>query len=159
LNRARKVDLWDVVNKSWQNVRYLSGKKKINFVNMLKEKELIVVSDEKALTHIVQNLLQNSIKFVPEDQGEIKVIWQDKGDEWWIGVQDNGPGIPKDEQDRVFERFYQVKGQSAKGIKGTGLGLSICKNLIYNLGGKIWVESPIQGKKYGCIIWFSLPKK
>jgi two-component system phosphate regulon sensor histidine kinase PhoR len=72
-----------------------------------------------------------------------------------VGVMDNGPGIPRDEQKRVFERFYRVK-KFKNTVKGTGLGLAICRNIIRNMGGEIWVESPVSGKNDGCIIWFSL---
>ena len=90
-------------------------KKCINFlalilaISLVSETNVEVLADEEALLHVFQNLFQNSIKFVPEDSGEIKVVWEDKDDKVWIGVEDNGPGIPPEEQARVFERFYQIK--------------------------------------------------
>ena len=153
-----KVDVGELAWKAWQNSEHLIEDKKISFQNLVSETNVEVLADEEALLHVFQNLFQNSIKFVPEDSGEIKVVWEDKDDKVWIGVEDNGPGIPPEEQARVFERFYQIKKYRQSGIKGTGLGLSICRNIIRNLNGQIWVQSPVLKTGTGCIVWFSLPK-
>ncbi|MBK7201141.1 ATP-binding protein [Candidatus Amarolinea dominans] len=59
-----------------------------------------------------------------------------------LRVSDTGIGIPPEEQQRIFDRFYQVDGGSSRLYKGTGLGLSICKHIVEHHGGRIWVESP-----------------
>ncbi|MDQ7032204.1 MAG: ATP-binding protein [Desulfonauticus sp.] len=153
-----EVNLEEIVDKCWSRVKHLVGKKNIRFINTFKDTAYTFVTDKEAISHVLQNLFQNSIKFVPEDKGVIKVLFKEKGDKLILGVEDNGPGIPKEEQHRVFERFYQVKKYVSQGIKGTGLGLSICKNLIHNLGGKIWIESPVTNSTQGCIVWFFLPR-
>ena len=63
-------------------------------------------------------------------------------------------GIPKEDQDRVFERFYRVDKSHSKEIGGTGLGLSICHTIVDRLGGKIGVESK---ENKGSTFWFTLP--
>ncbi|WP_456325918.1 ATP-binding protein [Desulfonauticus submarinus] len=153
-----KINLYKIVEKSWKSVKHLIKQKDIKFVNMI-DKEIELISDRESLLHVFQNLIHNSIKFVPDKNAQIKAIFKQYKHEIWLGIWDNGPGIPLDEQDRIFERFYQVKKYVAKGIKGTGLGLSICRHLVHNLGGRIWVESPIKEVGYGCIVWFSLPKR
>lgn len=151
---VKDVPLQPVVEKAWADCRHYIENKDINFVMGLDDVCMTVRAEPEYLGHIFQNLFENSIKYVP-DEGEIKVICTLKYGMVHIGVQDNGPGIPRDEQRRVFERFYRVKKFKNR-VKGTGLGLSICRNIISNMGGEIWVESPVPGKNIGCIVWFSL---
>jgi signal transduction histidine kinase len=63
------------------------------------------------------------------------------GDRVRLTVADTGIGIPPDEQERVFDRFYQVDGSERRAYRGTGLGLSICKHIVEHHNGRIWVES------------------
>ncbi|RQD64566.1 MAG: sensor histidine kinase [Desulfonatronovibrio sp. MSAO_Bac4] len=146
--------LHPVVEKAWYNCSHYIQDKKVNFSMELEDICLTVKGESEYLGHVFQNLFENSIKFVP-DEGEIRVLCRLHGKMVHIGVQDNGPGIPRDEQKRVFERFYRVK-KFKNQVKGTGLGLAICRNILMNLGGEIWVESPVKGTNSGCIIWFSL---
>ncbi|RQD61784.1 MAG: HAMP domain-containing histidine kinase [Desulfonatronovibrio sp. MSAO_Bac4] len=151
---VRAIPLQPVVEKAWGNCRHYIENKNVNFVMALEDVCVTVRAEPEYLGHVFQNLFENSIKFVP-DEGEIKVICTLKNGMIHVGVQDNGPGIPRDEHKRVFERFYRVKKFKNR-VKGTGLGLSICRNIISNMGGEIWVESPVPGKNIGCIVWFSL---
>jgi two-component system phosphate regulon sensor histidine kinase PhoR len=72
-------------------------------------------------------------------------------------IKDEGPGIPKQAQDRIFERFYRVESDRGEPVKGTGLGLAICRHIIQNHGGRIWVESPLEGETGGSVFFFTLP--
>lgn len=156
--RIEEVDVGKIAQKAWENSQHMVGDKEIVFRGLVKDGCPYVLADEEALLLVFQNLIQNSIKFVPKENGEIRIVCEGKNDKVWIGVEDNGPGIPQEDQGRVFERFYQVKKYRDRGVKGTGLGLSICRNIIRNLNGQIWVQSPVPNKENGCIIWFSLPK-
>jgi signal transduction histidine kinase len=71
-----------------------------------------------------------------------------------VSVADTGPGIPREELDRIFDKFYQVSQVDKRKIRGTGLGLAISKALVQMHGGKIWVESEL-GK--GSTFFFTLP--
>ncbi|MFO7728914.1 MAG: ATP-binding protein [Desulfonatronovibrio sp.] len=153
---VQEILLQPVVEKAWNNCLHYTQDKNVRFVINLDDFCLKVAGEAQYLGHVFQNLFENSIKFIP-DHGEIEVICRSSGDMIHVGVRDNGPGIPRDEQKRVFERFYRVK-KIKNQIKGTGLGLAICRNIIRNLGGEIWVESPVSGKNDGCIIWFSLKR-
>lgn len=153
---VQDISLRPVVEKAWNNCLHYIQDKDVRFVINLDDFCLKVAGEAQYLGHVFQNLFENSIKFIP-DHGEIEVLCRSAGDMIHVGVRDNGPGIPRDEQKRVFERFYRVK-KIKNQIKGTGLGLSICRNIIRNLGGEIWVESPVSGKNDGCIIWFSLKR-
>jgi two-component system phosphate regulon sensor histidine kinase PhoR len=73
-----------------------------------------------------------------------------------IGVRDNGPGIPPEARDRVFERFYRLDKARARDQGGTGLGLAIVKHIVQSHGGRVWVESE-PGK--GSVFFFTLPSR
>ena len=90
------------------------------------------------------NLIENAIKFTP-DEGHIGVSGCDCGDMIELVVSDTGIGVPPDEQERVFDRFYQVDSSARRRYKGTGLGLTICKHIVTQHGGRIWVEAPESG--------------
>ena len=114
----------------------------------------IIQADRKKIELIISNLLANAIKFTPE-QGQIEVTAQDDGAAILVSVRDNGAGIAVEEQDRIFERYYQVRAQHLAGHGGMGLGLTIVKHLVELHGGKIWVESELG---QGSTFFFTLPK-
>jgi len=113
----------------------------------------IISADRQRIEQILINLLSNAIKYSP---GEKQVIvYSKKTDkELLIKVRDFGIGIPKDEEENIFERFYRTKDTSIH-ISGFGLGLYICRDIITRHNGKIWVEA----EKKGTSFYFSLPLK
>ncbi len=153
---VQSISLRPVAEKAWINCRHYIQNKDVRFAMDMEDVCEKVMGEAEHLGHIFQNLFENSIKFTPEP-GLVEVICRLEKGMVHIGVRDNGPGIPRDDQKRVFERFYRVK-KFKNQVRGTGLGLSICRNIIRNMGGEIWVESPVSGKNTGCIIWFSLQK-
>jgi len=99
--------------------------------------------DPKFIDRVLHNLVDNAIKFTPDD-GHVK-LWArldpENADSVLIGVTDTGPGIPPQERHRVFEKFQQT---SVTGRRiGTGLGLPFCKLAVESHGGQIWVESEV----------------
>ncbi|MEP6595143.1 MAG: HAMP domain-containing sensor histidine kinase, partial [Ginsengibacter sp.] len=111
----------------------------------------IISADRQRLEQVLVNLLSNAIKYLP---GGNKVILHmaKTSSELTIGIKDFGISIPKEEQSKVFERFYRRKDLSNH-ISGFGLGLFICQDIIKRHNGKIWIES--EGKS--SIFYFSLP--
>jgi PAS domain S-box-containing protein len=99
-----------------------------------------VDGDRARLDQVLTNLVENAIKFTPPG-GKIRVSGQALGDRVHLVVADTGIGIPPEEQEKVFDRFYQVDGGERRAYRGTGLGLSICKHIVERHGGRIWVES------------------
>ncbi len=91
------------------------------------------------LTQVFRNLLENAGRYAPEG-GSIRVTARQAGDSVIFRVADDGPGIPRQDQERIFERFYQVERH--RGQASTGLGLAICKHILERHGGGIRVESP-----------------
>ena len=112
-----------------------------------------VKTDLIILSEILKNLLSNSIKYTP-DKGRIEVFVSLKGKEILFSVKDNGLGIPKDQQLKVFQKFFRGSNAVRLTNDGTGLGLYIVKNLIQLLGGKIWFESK---ENKGTTFYFTLP--
>ncbi len=106
-------------------------------------KPVWVMADENALNSILSNLLDNAVKYSPE-QSEIKVnliVTDDHTAE--ICVIDHGPGIEPDKQPLIFNRFYRAKGGDSQEVYGHGIGLYVAKMLVESLGGKINVESEL----------------
>ncbi len=116
-----------------------------------------VRADEAALAQVFGNLLDNAIRYSPENSN-ITVSVSDAGDRFVFALADEGPGIAKHHQSRVFERFYRVEKERSRVTGGTGLGLAICKNAVTGMGGEIWIQSPPEGKTNGSVFFFSLLK-
>ena len=103
-----------------------------------------VLCDADQLKRVVGNLLHNAIKWSPHGQA-ITITASEQADEVTVSVLDNGPGVPDDLCERVFERFYQAD-VSHSGDEGTGLGLAICKHIVEAHGGTVRAEGSSQGK-------------
>jgi signal transduction histidine kinase len=102
---------------------------------------------EQRLTQVLLNLVGNAIKFT--DAGEVRITAAPANGHFALSVSDTGPGIPPQEQERVFEKFHQVDASSTRTKGGTGLGLVIAKQIVEMYGGRIWVESALgQGSTF-----------
>ena len=110
--------------------------------------QLQINSDREKLLEILDNLVQNAVKFTAE--GTIALSYEVEGNQVRISVTDSGKGIADDDQQRIFERFVKVDEY----IPGTGLGLSVAKSHVENLGGQIGVLSALGT---GSTFWFTLP--
>ena len=106
------------------------------------EESTLVVADEEAVHQILDNLIDNAIKYTPEG-GWVRVDCGISDEAVSLDVADSGIGIPRDDLPRVFERFYRVDKARSREMGGTGLGLSIVKHLIQSIGGEIGVDSRI----------------
>jgi signal transduction histidine kinase len=99
------------------------------------------IGDEQRLTQVLLNLVGNAIKFT--DVGEVRIAAAVRGGRFAVAVTDTGPGIPPEEQHKIFEEFHQVDNSNTKRKGGTGLGLAIAKQIVEMHGGRIWVESTL----------------
>ncbi|MBN2274591.1 MAG: response regulator [Bacteroidales bacterium] len=138
----------------------LAERKKINYRVEIPEGKLITYFDRDKLEKIITNLLTNAFKFTPE-KGRINITAKYNGDKksgfLEIFVQDSGRGIPAEQLDKIFDRFYQVNDTMNEGKSGTGIGLSLTKELIVLQHGTITVESK-PGKGSNFIIKLPLGK-
>ncbi len=112
-----------------------------------------VRADAVRLEQVLVNLIHNAIKFT-RPGGEVVLSAHAEGDFVRFSVQDTGVGIPEDDLERIFERFY--KADRARSGGGTGLGLSIARHIVEAHGGKIWAES-VEGR--GSTFFFTIPTK
>lgn len=117
----------------------------------ISETDIEITADEEKISRLLINLLSNAIKFSPEGRKIcLQIEETDKSVE--LHVIDEGPGISEEEQEKVFQRFYQVDKSNA--ASGSGLGLSICRAIVLSHGGTIGVKSmPGAGSDF----WFKLP--
>ncbi|MGV3149839.1 sensor histidine kinase [Rothia sp. 11273D007AR] len=99
-----------------------------------------VHGDPELLGTALRNLIENAIRYSPENT-KVGIGMAVKGDTVRISVKDQGPGIPDDEQDRIFERFYRVDPARSRQTGGTGLGLSIVKHIVGQHGGEVTLWS------------------
>ena len=113
-------------------------------------------ADERAVKQILINLVSNAVKFTPTG-GRIEVVGgKSATGDFQIMVRDNGPGIPRDKLDNIFQPFNQVDNRFDRQAGGTGLGLALVRGLAELHGGRAWMESEF-GR--GCSVFVSLPAK
>ena len=119
-----------------------AGLKKIKIHNDVQENLPHIWADRDRLTQILVNILDNAIKFTPED-GSVYIEAGQKDNYVVLTITDTGIGVPKEEVQRLGERFYRVDRSRSRDLGGTGLGLSIVKHLMIAHGGKIEIESQL----------------
>jgi len=112
----------------------------------------ILIGDEQRLAQVITNLLSNAVKFTPEEgiiQLNASLLPSTEDCELRIEVKDNGIGISKEQQEKLFDAFKQAESGTSRKYGGTGLGLAISKRIVELMGGKIWIESDIgQGASF-----------
>jgi len=147
-------DIKDTIDKAVESVKPRALENKVTIKQNL-EKEIVVPHDPERIKQVLTNLLKNGLDVVKPDTGLIEVFVEDLPNEVLIKVRDNGPGIPKEKQDDLFKKFYQVDTSLTREIGGSGLGLAICKGLVVEHGGKISADS---NSGSGSTFSFTLPK-
>ena len=112
-----------------------------------------VLGDEARTHQVLANLIDNAVKYSPAGS-RVDVDVQREEGSIRFSVRDRGPGIPRAEQEHVFEKFYRLDPDHRYGVGGSGLGLYICRQLVSSMHGRIWVESAPQ---FGSTFAFDLP--
>ncbi len=146
----KKIDIKTLLENVYNDFKPLVEEKGLQFDLLVEDDILYVFGDEHKIKEVLNNLLDNSIKFT--ESGYIKVRAfrnMDNKDLIVISVEDTGIGIREEDIKKIFEEFYQVEGK-----KGAGLGLSISKKFVEIMGGDLWVESKF-GR--GSTFYFTLP--
>ena len=141
--RLVKTPLKQVVDDAIERLESQAAMKALKIVSHVPQK-YEVLCDADQLKRVLGNLLHNAIKWSPQAEA-ITITASEQVDEITVSIFDNGPGVPDELRNRVFERFYQAD-TSRSGDEGTGLGLAICKHIIEAHGGRIWAEGNSQGK-------------
>jgi two-component system sensor histidine kinase VicK len=125
----------------------------VTFVRKLPKTSIFVEIDEDKVTQVLYNIISNAMKYSPEG-GRIVFKVKEKDTEIVVSISDEGVGIPKNNLDKIFDRFYRVDKARTRKLGGTGLGLAIAKEMVTAHGGRIWATS-VEGK--GTTIYFTLP--
>jgi len=153
--QPKAVEFDQVVKQVFESLKELAQKKNLKFQLVIKKskKPKVVKVDIEKITLVIKNLLENAIRYTPPG-GEVTVRIERQDKEILFSVQDTGVGIPKDQQKRVFTRFFRGANVIKMETEGTGLGLFISKNIVEAHGGKIWFKSK---ENKGSTFFFTLP--
>ena len=147
-------DIKDTIEKAVESLQPRAIENKVT-INQHLDKKIVVPHDPERIRQVLTNLLKNSLDVVESNSGLIEIFVEDSSKEVKIIVKDNGPGIPKENQEDLFKKFYQVDTSLTREVGGSGLGLAICKGLVEEHGGTIFAEStPGMGATFS----FTLPK-
>jgi signal transduction histidine kinase len=133
----------------------VAGSKKIKINVQLTERLPLLSIDVIRVKQVLINIIENAIKFSPEGTS-INITVKKKNEYIMFEIQDFGLGIPKNEQEKIFDMFFRSESTRNKNIKGTGLGLPISKAIVEAHGGRIWVDSKLNK---GSTFSFTLPIK
>lgn len=149
----QSIDIRNLINEVYQIFSFKFEEKNLTFYREVAENiPHTIIIDEARMRQILVNLVGNALKFTDEGQVAIEVhgeVFPDGTFDMQINVIDTGIGIPKDQQELIFESFTQKSGQSTRNYGGTGLGLAISKKLCDLMGGSINVESEVNaGSKF-----------
>jgi len=147
------IDVDEYIEQIFKTLTPYMTDKKINFTKSVQEGTKIR-ADKSKLVEVFTNIVQNSVDFVPDVDGKITIGGISKGKQIQFSITDNGIGMPKEKQKKLFQKFYQVDTSHTRKHGGSGLGLSICKGYIEDMHGKIWIESE---EDKGTTIFFTLP--
>ncbi len=150
--KTEPFDISDVINKVI-NVLNLPSNFPLEVHNKTRN-NCRAVGNKDQTGQVIRNLLDNALRYVKEE-GKITINISETEDFIQVGISDTGPGIKKEEQKKIFEKFYRIRDEKKRSI-GSGLGLSIASKIIASQGGQIWVESTY-GE--GATFYFTLPKE
>ena len=157
---AVEVDLRQVVLQSVEATSQLFKDRAVALEVKLANEVPPILADQDRLIQVMINLLSNAVKFCTPATGRVEVYLQHDSDTLRVDVVDNGPGIRRDDQVIIFEKFRQG-GQSSDLMtgkpQGTGLGLPISRQIIEHFGGRLWVESDPEQGRVGAMFSFVLP--
>jgi signal transduction histidine kinase len=147
-------DLGAIAGEVVSRLAALKGERQIALA--LPAQPVLLRGDAQLLSRLLQNLVGNALKFVPVATGRIDIALESGGGRVRCTVRDNGPGIPREHQQKVFDKFWQGEAREQGFKYSSGLGLTFCKMVVEAHGGKIGVESEVGA---GSTFWFELPQE
>ena len=148
-----EVDLRALLSRAVETTAEMFRERQCEVRLHLPPEALLLRADPDRLMQVVLNLLSNAVKFVPVPGGRVVVSLASDVSGLTVRVQDNGPGVPADQQSLIFERFRQG-GDGISRPQGTGLGLPISRQIVEHFGGRLWHEA---GSGQGACFAFHLP--
>ena len=140
--KVEKVDLFEVFEEVHEVINYIAKKKNIKVKYDFENKDIDLWEYSGYIRQILLNIISNAIKYTGEN-GKVSIKQYIKSEKVFIEVKENGIGIPEEDIERIFERFYRVDKARSRSVGGTGLGLAITKHMVKALNGNIRVESEL----------------
>jgi two-component system, OmpR family, sensor kinase len=150
----RKTDVKEFLLENQKLHTVMAERKKITLEYEYPQNEVRLYMDPDRVSQVINNLIHNALKFSPPDT-EVKLTVEPSNREYVFGVHDFGPGIPKEEQDKLFKPFAKLSVRGTGDEKSSGLGLAISRIMVEAHGGRIWAESEVGT---GSSFYFSLPQ-
>ncbi|HQR70433.1 MAG TPA: sensor histidine kinase [Burkholderiaceae bacterium] len=151
--RNSEIDMRALLTQVVQTTGEMFRDRGATLTLMMPEHVPVLVADPDRLTQVLLNLLSNAAKFVPAENGRVELRLACGANGIEVEVLDNGPGVPEEQQELIFEKFHQG-GDAVRRPQGTGLGLPISRQIIEHFGGRLWLRSvPGQGACFA----FELP--
>ena len=145
---TENVLLYNVFKEVHEMISYIADSKHIKIYYNFEDEKVAIKAYGDYIKQLFLNLIDNAIKYTPEG-GTVIINQFTRNNEITIEVIDNGVGIPKEDQDKIFQRFYRVDKARSRSVGGTGLGLAITKHIVNSLQGNISVESKLgEGSKF-----------
>lgn len=154
--KPTSVNAENALLAAWKACAHHAEDKRLRLENELPGGGAWVSADFDQMVQVFRNLLENAIRYSPPGEALV-VSCESRGEEVSFMIRDEGPGIPRQHQQRIFERFYRVEKHRSDNWGSTGLGLAICRHILRNLGGGIRVQSPNPGGTRGTTFIFTLP--
>lgn len=149
----QRHDIQNTIKKALSSISQIAAKKDIELINK-NPHSFKLTYDEDRILQVLTNLLSNAIKFCPPKTGQIILDYKLGNERVEISVSDNGKGIPEEDYDFIFDKFYQSKQQNTIKPQGSGLGLAITKQIVEKHNGKIWAKKDV---KKGAMLVFTIP--
>ncbi|MCM3715956.1 cell wall metabolism sensor histidine kinase WalK [Halalkalibacter oceani] len=149
------VDFGQFLHSVIDRFEMIAEEKNIEFSRAITAHPTYVQIDRDKMTQVLDNIISNAMKYSPEGEGgNVVITLLHQGHNVRVSISDQGMGIPRENQAKIFDRFYRVDKARARSVGGTGLGLAIAKELVHAHRGEIWVQSEY-GE--GTTIYFTLP--
>ncbi|SKC69328.1 ATP-binding protein [Maledivibacter halophilus] len=137
-------DIKDIVNSAVKPFKMQAEERNTSIDIDVKENMAKVKADYNKISWVLTNLIGNALRYVPRDgTGKIQIKAKQTVNKMLISVVDNGKGIPEEYQQKIFEKFIQVRDKNGETNGSTGLGLAISKEIVNAHGGEIWVQSKL----------------
>ncbi len=149
------ISIHSVVDPVVDQLMVIAKQRNIDLQKIYDANNTNIYADKERLQSVLQNFLENALKYTPKG-GEVIVTIKSNDTDIEVSVKDNGIGIPENELDKLFTKFYRGENAIKTVTEGSGLGLFIAKKIIKRHGGKIWAKSN-EGK--GSTFYFSIPIK
>jgi signal transduction histidine kinase len=158
--QVEHVTVLDIIERVTSALQLQANQKNITLtVELAKDMPHAVEADQALLHQAVYNLVENAIKYTP-DNGRVTIRTSSQPDSLVFTIVDSGIGIPDDDLPRLFEKFYRGKQREARAQHGSGLGLAIVNSIAESHGGRVWVNSTVgEGSTFHLLIPLTQPKE